>query len=398
MMNLRKLIGKQTDGALTLARHVLSSKEAVNKNAVCSPLIINMALSLIANGYKKGPTQNQILSFLGSKSIHNLNSVSSNILSKVFADRTAASGPTLSLANGVWFNDHLTLKDSFKQLAHKVYEADLKSVDFANKSSEVVREINEWAAEKTNGLITHVLKKKMVNSLTTRIFTNAIYFKGVWQDKFKKSNTKKYNFHLQDGSKVKVPFMCGGETRYIQTFDDFKVAKLAYENGNDCKYEFSMYIFLPNANDGLPALVEKLTSSGSTFINEHLSKCRAVQVGDYRIPKFKFEFEFDAKAMIEKMGLDLPFANCGETPTEMTEVPLIEVSSSIIQKALIEVNEEGTEAAAFNICLFHGCALSGPNKPKPVDFVADHPFMFMIREDETSSILFVGQVLNPLEK
>ncbi|KAM7274109.1 hypothetical protein ACFE04_028773 [Oxalis oulophora] len=411
---------KLIDATLKLAKQVITSKEGKNKNIVFSPLSINVALSLMANGYKAGPTQNQILSFLGFKTMDDLNSASSKIVSVLFADGTvplhgptptndppaATRGPTidpdidaylrdytpiLSLANGFWVDESLSLKPSFEQVLCNDYKADVKIVDFAKKSSEVLEEANLWAKEKTNGLVQDILPRYSVNELTQFIVANAIYFKGAWEEQFHELGTEDCKFYLQDGTTVMAPLMCNSGSRYIETFDDFTAAKLPYRRGNDLNRKFSMYIFLPNTIDGLPALIEKLTSD-SAFLNEHLPR-KEVWTTDFRIPKFKFEFGLEATNVFEKMGLDLPFKAGGERITEMSVSPPRDGFSKIYHKGFIEVNEKGTEAAAATYRLSGG----GP-PPEPLEFVADRPFVFFIREDRTGSILFVGQVLNPVEE
>ncbi|KAM7272857.1 hypothetical protein ACFE04_027521 [Oxalis oulophora] len=406
------------DATLKLAKQVMTSKEGKNKNIVFSPLSINVVLSLMANGYKAGPTQNQILSFLGFKTMDDLNSASSKIVSVLFSDRTipprgpsptndppAATRrrydydpidhtPILLLANSFWVDESLSLKPSFELVVCNDYKADVKIVDFAKKYSEVLEEANLWGEEKTNGLVKNILPRYSVNELTHFIIANAIYFKGAWEKQFLEYNTKDDKFHLQNGTTVMAPFMRGTGRQYISTFDDFKVAMLPYRRGNDFYRYLSMYIFLPNTIHGLPALREKLTS-GSAFLTEHLQGNREDWdwAGDFKIPKFKFEFGLEATDVFEKMGLDLPYKIGGESITEMSESIPRDGFSKIYHKGFIEVNEKGTEAAAATMSMRGG---GGPLS-EPVDFVADRPFVFLIREDLTGSILFVGQVLNPVD-
>jgi len=122
------------------------------------------------------------------------------------------------------------------------------------KAVEVTKEVNLWAEKETNGLIKELLPPRSVDSLTRLIFAYALYFKGAWSEKFDVSKTKDYDFHLLNGSTVKVPFMTGEEMQFIEAYDHFKVLRLPYKKGKD-KPRLSMYIFLPNAKDGLSALV-----------------------------------------------------------------------------------------------------------------------------------------------
>ncbi|GAV83700.1 Serpin domain-containing protein [Cephalotus follicularis] len=363
-MDLRESIGNQTDVALALSKNLISI-EAKDKNLVFSPLSIHVVLSLIAAG-SQGPTLEQLLSFLKSKSNEHLNSFCSEIVSIVFADGSAIGGPRLSFANGVWVDNSLSLKHSFKQVLVNVYKAASNQVDFKTKAVEVTGEVNSWAEKETNGLIKEVLPHGSVDSMTKLIFASALYFKGSWNEKFDASKTKDHDFYLLSGSTVTVPFMASEKKQLVRAFDGFKVL-------------------------GLPYKQEKV-GSDLGFLNHHLPYER-VELGVFKIPRFKILYGFEASNFLKGLGLVLPFSEGGLT--EMVDSPdgsNLHVSS-IFHKSFIEVNEEGTEAAAASAGVI---ALRGLRFGDKIDFVADHPFLFLIREDMTGVVLFVGNVLNPL--
>uniref|UniRef100_A0A803MGK6 Serpin domain-containing protein n=1 Tax=Chenopodium quinoa TaxID=63459 RepID=A0A803MGK6_CHEQI len=152
------------------------------------------------------------------------------------------------------------------------------------------------------------------------------------------------DFFLLNGDSVKVPFMTSYKEQYIKTFDDFKVLRLPYKQGED-KRQFSMYIFLPNVKDGLSNLVQKVCSRDG-FVNNNLVHCEKVLVDDFRLPKFKISFGFEASEVLKNLGVELPFMGGGLMKViDSYEAKYLYVSS-IIQKSFIEINEEGTEAAA----------------------------------------------------
>ena len=163
---------------------------------------------------------------------------------------------------------------------------------------------------------------------------------------------------------------------------------LPYLQGNDNR-RFSMCIFLPDEKDGLPSLIHKLNSQ-SEFLEDHIPH-QLVKVGRFLIPKFKLSFEFKASKIMKELGLVLPFSD--GSLTEMVNEPPTLYVKEIFHKAFVEVNEEGTEAAAVTAARFSYTSV----KPRPdiVDFVADHPFMFVIREDTSGAVMFMGQVGNP---
>nr|GLL48290.1 serpin-ZX-like [Ipomoea trifida] len=190
------------------------------------------------------------------------------------------------------------------------------------------------------------------------------------------------------------------EKQYVKAFSGFKVLKLSYNRGNDNKKRrsFSMYFFLPDAMDGLPSLLEK-ASSESGFLERHLPT-KLVSVGKFRIPKFQISFQFEVSRVLGELGVKAPFNPRGGGLTEMVDSP--ESSdlyvSKILQKSFIEVNEEGTEAAAVSVSLMAPGAGYRVEKEDKIDFVADHPFLFAIGEDFSGAILFVGTVLHPHHK
>ncbi|KAJ7958110.1 Serpin-ZX [Quillaja saponaria] len=388
-MDLRESIRNQSDVGLGLTKYVLL-KEGKDKNLVLSPLSIHVVLSLIAAG-SKGPTLEQLLSFLKTKSTDHLNSLASELVAVVLADGSPSGGPCLSFANGIWVDNSFSLKPSFKQVVDTSYKAAVALVDFQTKAVEVTHQVNSWAEKKTGGLIKEVLPSGSVDMTTRLVFANAIYFKGGWTKKFDASKTKDYDFHLLNGSSVKVPFMTSNKKQAAVAFDGFKVLGLPYKQGAD-KRQFFMYFFLPDAKDGLAALVEKIGSE-SAFLERHLP-VKQVYLGNLRIPKFKISFGFETSQVLKELGLELPFTGGGLTEMVDSLIGQNLYVSSIFHKSVIEVNEEGTEAAAASGAVI---SLRGLDIGPEIDFVADHPFLFLIREDKTGTVLFTGHLLNPLE-
>jgi len=268
------------------------------------------------------------------------------------------------------------------------------TIDTDLKADEVREEVNLWAEKETKGIIKDLLPPGSVDSLTSLIFANALYFKGVWKQPFDTSKTKDYDFDLLNGKSVKVPFMTSKNDQFISLFDGFKVLGLPYKQGKDGR-KFSIYFFLPDEKDGLSALIDKVASN-SEFLEHNLPR-EQVKVGKFRIPRFNISFEIEAFELLHKLGLTLPF--CMGGLTKMVDSPISEelFVSAILQKSFIEVNEEGTKAAAVSVSMIRGCSLYSPPPIPPIDFVADHPFLFLIRDDFSGTILFVGKVVNPLD-
>ncbi|KAM0042000.1 putative Serpin family protein [Helianthus debilis subsp. tardiflorus] len=381
------MISNQTHVSTTLATHLLSNNH--HSNVVFSPLSIQSLLSLLAAG-SKDQTLNQLLAFIKADTTDDLKSLYSQLVSSILADGSPIGGPKLSFANAVWVHKTLPLKPSFILAMDTVYRAACKQVDFG----KVAREVNSWARKETRGLIKEVITDKQVTDDTMLILANAIYFKGTWTQKFNTSSTNERDFHLLNGNKVRVPFMTNYKKQFVHEYDDFKVLGLPYSQGKD-KRKFTMYFYLSDAKDGLPSLINKMGSTYNFF--DHHIPHKKVRVGEFFIPKFKIEFRFEASDMLKKLGLVLPF-KVGDGFTEMIDSPVGKglFVSTIVHKSLVEVNEEGTEAAAVTVCIMRERDRSRERAPSTfVDFVADHPFLFVIREDVTGVMLFVGQVSDP---
>ncbi|XP_076952797.1 serpin-ZX-like [Bidens hawaiensis] len=348
--SLKNSIRNQAHVSTTLAAHLLSNKFP-DKNVVFSPLSIHVVLSLLTAA-SNGPTLNQLLTFLKTNTTEDLNSLYSQLLPFIFADK---GGTRVCFTNGVWIDKTLSLKPSFKQLADAVYKADCNQVDFRNKAVEVVNEVNLWAEKQTHGLIKQVISANAVNPLTWLIFANAIYFKGSWDDKFQRSRTKESDFQLLNGNKVQVPFMTHNETQLACEHDDFKVLGLPYLQNRKDTRRFTMYFFLPNAKDGVHSLIEKISST-SDFIDRHIP-IELIIVNKLLIPKFNISFGFEASGVLKELGVVLPFSEEGGM-TEMVDSSIGEsVYGRIHHKCVVNVDEDGTKAGAVSAFLGLGCGM-----------------------------------------
>ncbi|XP_057436731.1 serpin-ZX-like [Lotus japonicus] len=394
-MDLRKSKSMrcQTDVALSITKKLFSKQEYQDKNLIFSPFSLHLVLSVMAAG-SNGSTLDQLLSFLRSNSTNHLNTFFSQLLSVVLSD-----SDVVAFVNGMWTDKSFSLTHSFKQLVATHYKSTLDSVDFQTKGEQVRHDVNLWVEKETKGLITELLPSGTADQSTRLIFANALYFKGAWKHEFDASRTFRDKFYLLNGTSVTLPFMRSKEKeqfKYISAFDGFKVLRLSYKQGRDKKRRFSMYIFLPDAKDGLPTLIEKLTSE-SGFLKGKFPRKKA-RIGLFRIPKFKLSFELEASHVLKELGVVSPFSSCDADFTKMVEVnsPLDKLYvDSIFHTAFIEVNEKGTTAAAATAMV--GALRCRPSIPAGIDFKAEHPFLFLVREDFTGTILFVGQVLNPLD-
>ncbi|XP_026416241.1 serpin-ZX-like [Papaver somniferum] len=198
--------------------------------------------------------------------------------------------------------------------------------------------------------------------------------------------------------------MSSREIQYITCYDKFRVLKLpynySYENARARSPRFSMYMILPERQYGLGQLIAKVSSNPTGFLQKYVTDNHSlVPTGEFKVPKFKILFDFEAQRVLKELGLVLPF---DPSKAELTEMVNIEGScklhvSKFFHKCFVEVDEEGTEASASTAFVVASWSHGPPRVTQPrVDFVADHPFMFIIREDQSGVVLFIGHVLNPL--
>ncbi|KAL5550880.1 hypothetical protein UlMin_001056 [Ulmus minor] len=402
------------DSCIDLATKVIQ-KEMMTKSAniVLSPFSIRLVMNMVASG-AGGANLKQFLQFLGYKDIQNLKSNSKTMISllssspkKKFPTKTKVvtlrreerlKEPLFSSANALWVDHGWPLIPSFEESVKDIYKAQVKNVDILLKGEEVKKEINLWVENETEGLIKDLIKPN-IKLEPPVVLVNALYFKGAWENEIfhKGSKTRKEEFHLLSGETIEVPFMFGIQDYYFyRSFPDFKVLKLPYQSDQEQNKQFSMYIFLPHSVNGLKDMIEKLNSGKISLMdNSFFHHLEMEKLSEVRIPKWKFTYDFEAQNFMEEMGLTLPFNPSGEDFTNMVERDGERLYiSTILHKACIEVNDEGTEAAAATACLL-GCGGAFSLRP-PESFVADHPFLFMIREEKKGLVMFTGAVLNPL--
>ncbi|XP_058069317.1 serpin-ZXA-like isoform X2 [Magnolia sinica] len=380
-----------TDFCLQIAKHVGLKEIEKGLNFGFSPLSVHVVLSMIATG-SKGHTLEQMLQFLKSESIEELNSLSSRLVHLISADGAGIGGPHLSFTNGIWVEQSFPLKPAFRDIVNSIYKAEARAIDFRMQADKVAHQVNSWIKSSTNGLIKELLPSGSLDRSTMLVLANAIYFKGAWSTMFDGSKTQDRDFFLLDGSISRAAFMASNKKKhFLHSFDGFKVLKLPYQHGNTDR-RFSMYFILPHKRYGLPNLIKNFDLN-SGFLGHHL-KLWEVEAGRVQLPRFKISFGLEASGIIKELGLYSPFSKQGGL-TEMVDYQELFVSK-IFHKSFVGVNEEGTEAAAATAALVaYNCSSSRLHQ---MDFVADHPFMFMIKEEVSGVVLFIGNVLNPSYK
>ena len=281
----------------------------------------------------------------------------------------------LALANGMFVNDKFNIIPSFTNLLSACYSAGFKSLDFNNDAGGSAEYINQWVEDRTNGKITDLVSAGLVQG-SPLVLVNTIYFKGDWQCRF--TRTTQANFHLTETKTKLVKMMLQTATFGYAVDHDLQcqILELPYDG---CRV--SMYVFLPLETEGLASLESKLTFQSATAALAMLRK-RRLSVG---IPKFEIRVELDLPPLLSSMGMNRAFTPAAEFGGISSVRPLF--VKDVIHKAFIKVNETGTEAAAATAVVFVLSSLP----PLRADFLADHPFLFLIRDEMTGSILFLGR-------
>ena len=293
-------------------------------------------------------------------------------------------GYQLSVANALWAQKGYRFLDDYLTLVTGTYEAGLSNLDFAKATEAARKTINKWVEKKTQDKIKDLFKPGTLNAASRMVLTNAIYFKGDWASQFDKENTNDLPFHLAapEGkpAQVDVPMMLQtAKFKYAET-DKLQALELPYGRG-----DLSMIVLLPRQVDGLGHLEKALSSEN---LSGWLSKLRKRKVTVF-LPKFKMTSEFNLNKTLSSMGMTDAFTDKADfSGMDGTRYLFIQ---AVVHKAFVDVNEEGTEAAAAT-----GIGVGVMMAPEPpAVFRADHPFVFLIRDKSTDSILFLGRVMNP---
>ncbi|KAE8766836.1 putative serpin-Z12 [Hordeum vulgare] len=385
------VVGSDADAScLPLAREAgVRAAAGTGNNFVFSPLSIHAALAMVTAG-ARGDTRRELLRFLGASSLDALHRVPANELVGRLNDLAQTS-----FACGVWVDRRLALRREFAATSASRYAATAESVDFVLGPEQARQRVNAFVADATKQLIRDIIPLGSVDSLTAVVLANALYFKGAWPEPFDVFTAP---FHIPGGTTMRVPAMTTGRSQYIALYQGFRALKLPYKNNVLRQTEaFHMLILLPERGTlSLSDLYDKAASTPE-FIRKH-TPVDEVPVGQFMVPKFKFTAEFEASSDMRKLGVTRAFSGGNFSGMVRGEDEHGRLSiTKVYHKATIEVDEQGTVAAAATVILMDAAsAFEEREPPHLVDFVADRPFMFAVVEEMTRAVLFLGHVVNPL--
>ncbi len=352
-------------------------------NLVFSPYSISSALAVTYAG-ARGKTafeMSEVLWFPGDQDIF-------HPVFKAFTDSILVSakekGTEMNIANALWVQEDYQLVQSFIDLAAAYYNANAENVNFKtfDDQEKSRQKINQWVEKKTNDKIRELIPQGILNELTRMVITNAIWFNGNWLNPFEKSKTTPSIFHITPNRTVTTDFMHQEkETGYYKD-DEVQAIELPYKNN-----KLSMIIILPEEIEGWKLIGRILTGERLEVIYKGIQ----VHKINMSIPKFSYESEFKLKQILYSMGMEQAFTNDADFSGMTAENDLR--IDDVIHKAFIEVNETGTEAAAATAVTM--ALKTALEEEDIIQFIADHPFLYLIIDKSTGGIIFMGRFVNP---
>ena len=357
--------------AFDLLKAVSQNKDFAGKDFMVSPLSISFVLGALDNG-ATGQTSEEILDVLGfeGRTVEDINEYSRNILRGCTEVDNLVD---IKIANAVVVKDGYNLKKGFSDALENYYDAYVRSMKFDDKAVDA---INDWCNEQTKGLIPEIIDKIPENA---RLFAlNSIYFKGAWEYKFEKEDTKKESFTNIDGSSSKTWMMHMEEWLPYSSNDTWSTVRLPYGNGS-----YSMYVLLPHEGISVDDVVEGLDGATWEIEKNRMRSCNV----DLKLPRFDNAYDINLVDIMISLGMERAFipemAEFGEMFENESEIFL----GILKQKTKIIVNEEGTEAAGVT---GGGMTTGSIPENKPKTFHADRPFVYLIQEKSSNAIFFIG--------
>lgn len=374
--DLSKLAAANNDFSFKLLKQLAAEQRGAN--IFVSPYSAATALQMVGSG-AVGQTKHEMQQVLGTSG---LSTDTLNGAAKAAADLLDANNANLVLttANALWYRQGTAIKSSFTNANQKYFAAAIKALDFSHPQAAEA-EINQWASEKTHGRIQGIADGMVDPTYTDLILANAIYFKGKWEDPFDTKLTKDRLFHPAVGSQKDIPMMEMSEKFSYRKGSGYQAVRLAYMDGN-----LAMYVFLPDPDSSPEKLLQIMNGD----------KWRRVTMpgfserdGKVVLPKFRLEFAAELNQSLKALGMKTAFVREKADFSGMFSDP--HHISEVRQKAFVEVNEEGTEAAAVTGIATIAAGME-MNPPPPFEMIVDRPFLFAIVDARSEMILFMGLV------
>ena len=356
-------------------------KQNPGKNIFISSASVTLALTMIYNG-ARGETQQALMATL---EIEELSLSEVNQANAALTTALTHLDPKVELviANSLWVKQGLAFKPEFLQSNRDFYQAEVTELDF--NDVRAVSIMNNWVSRQTRGKINEIINS--VDPLATLFLLNAIYFKGIWSVPFDQAKTREDIFTTIEGRQKKHPLMSqSGRSYSYYRGQNFQAVSLPYGRG-----DITMFIFLPDQSSSLIEFQQSLTAE--TWAN-WMSQFKQSE-GQLVLPRFKVEYEADLNTALAALGMQIAFDQARADFTDICASPSVPniYIDRVKHKTFVEVNEEGTEAAAVTSIGVMAAGLL--SVPKPFTMIVNRPFFCAIRENKTGAVLFMGSIVDP---
>jgi serine protease inhibitor len=354
-------------------------------NIFISPYSASTVLQMVANG-AAGQTKTEMQKVLGTAAATTgLSDVAADQASKEMAQSLHGGNTNviLEIANAIWYRRDATAKPNFIACNREFFDATVAPLDFADPHSVDI--INNWASEKTHGRISQIADGLIDPEYGRLFLANAVYFKGKWSDPFDPGDTQDRPFYLRDGTQKIISMMTKSKTFTYRRGTGYQAVRLPYQGEN-----LAMYVFLPDTNSS----PEKLLGIMNGDVWRRITKPGfADEDGDLELPKFKLDYTVELAQPLQKLGMKTAFDATNANFSGMSPEQLY--ISDALQKTFVEVKEEGTEAAAVTGIAVPIAASMPEPPPKRFEMIVNRPFLFLIEDNETGTILFMGVIYDP---
>jgi len=352
----------------------INEQEQRSENIFISPLSLHMALGMLLNG-AEGQTADEI------KKALQLDGVSLEEANQTYAmliNGLPGADPkvTTKLANSVWYRSNFTPEPSYLSMTKDIFKAQISGEDFSNPAT--VEKINRWASDNTNGTI-----KKVVTEIKPEqvlFLLNALYFKGDWQYPFNTQQTADYPFELASGQEKSVKLMSMTRNLRHTDRDKYSAFELPYGNGT-----YTMTVLLPKAESSVNAVINALNATEWSALQQTMSESK-VNVG---LPRFTLSYEATLNSTLGQLGMPTAFTDAANF-AKISKTTGLKIST-VKQNTFVAIDEKGTEAGAVT-------SIGVEVTSMPPSIICDRPFLFLITEKQTGSVLFMGKIGNPDSK
>ncbi len=351
------------------------AQETEQDNIMVSPLSISLALAMTYNG-AEGQTKTAMEETLKLNGL-TTEDINASYKSLVTALKSMDEKVLLEIANAIFYRDDFLVEPDFVSVNQTYYDAEVSPLDFGQP--EAVDHINGWVAEKTHDKITSIIDR--ISRDQVLFLLNAVWFKGIWTQEFNPENTVQNPFYLEDGTETTAGMMCRFDTLDYAVNDLFKAIKMPYGKGN-----YAMVVFLPEPNRSVDEIVARLDKENWESWMKEFQETERVEI---RFPKFKFAYKIRLNEVLADMGMGIAFGGGADFSGINKGGGLC--IGFVDHKTFIDVNEEGTEAAAVTIVSIERTSTI----PEPIQFYVERPFLFAVTEKNTGAIVFLGKVTNP---